>query len=249
MVTYEDITELFERAAAEVGLSAHPDYLLNIRTLEREFACTLHAGPCEDAEHHAACTVSFAWGPLDTVLSMEGAEGICDFFHEPDEACAHLQTDEVPPLGLDLSYTLPLRNLPLNDASLRNLQATMRALKLNVAEHSSRAVETQPNIALVSGESGLQAEALTLQQRVELPLWDPDGPSGYRSAGDRRNGHATFGRGHRHEYGSHDEPHPEEWLPHLMTEVANDIARVLEALDAVRVAGRTGTAADGSAEN
>lgn len=249
MVTYEDITEMLISAAEDIGLAAHPEHWLNTQSLEREFACTLHVGTCEEAEHHAACTVSFAWGPLDTVLSIEGAEGVCDFFHEPEESCPHLQTDEVPPLTLELSYSLALKNMQLSDTSLKHLQSVMRSLKLNAAEHSSRAVETQPNVAMISGESGLQAEALTLQQRVELPLWDPEGVNGFRMSGERRSGHTTSGRGHRRDYGDHDEPHPEDWLPHLLSEVANDIARVLDALDAVRTQGRMSSTTDGSSDN
>ena len=248
MVTYEDITEIFLSAAEETGLSVHPEFWLNTQTLEREFACTLHAGPCEEAEDRAACTVSCAWGPLDTVLSIDGAEGVCEFFHEPDESCPHLHTDEVPPLTLDLAYSLPLHDTPLDDGSLKQLQRAMRSLKMHAAEHSSRAVETQPNVALISGESGLQAEALTLQQRVELPLWDPEGPSGFHASGERRSGHTTLGRSFHHDLGDKDEPHPEDWLPHLLVEVAADVARVLAALDAARPLGRTGMAADGRDE-
>lgn len=249
MVTYEDITDLLTKAAEEVGLSAHPEFLLNTVTLDREFTCTLHAGTCEEAEGHAVCNVALNWGPLDTVLSMEGAEGVCDFFHEPEETCPHLQTDEVPPLTIDLSYALQLKDMALSEASLKQLQQVLRSLKLNAAEHSSRAVETEPNVAMISTENGLMAEAITLQQRVELPLWDPEGPSGFRSSGDRRSGHTTVGRGHRYEFGEHDEPHPEDWLPHLMLEVANDVARVLGALDTVQVAGRTSSASEEQPED
>lgn len=244
MVTYEDITEIFLSAAEETGLSVHPEFWLNTQTLEREFACTLHAGPCEEAENRAACTVSCAWGPLDTVLSIDGAEGVCEFFHEPEETCPHLHTDEVPPLTLDLAYSLPLHDIPLDDGRLKQLQAMMRSLKMHAAEHSSRAVETQPNVALISGESGLQAEALTLQQRVELPLWDPEGPSGFRASGERLSGHTTLGRAFRHDLGDRDEPHPEDWLPHLLVEVAADVARVLAALDGARPLGNAGSASE-----
>ena len=244
MVTYEDITELFKQAAEEVGLSAHPETWLNTTTLEREYSCVLHAGPCEDADKHAACTLGMSWGPLDTVLSIDGAEGVCDFFHEPEESCPHLQTDEVPPLTLDLSYMLPLKDMALTDQSLKQLQSVMRSLKLNAAEHSSRAVETQPNMALMSTENGLMAEAITLQQRVELPLWDPEGPSGLRSTGERRSGHSTVGRAQRYEFGDEEDAHPEDWLPHLLLEVAGDVARVLGALDTVHVTGRAGGAED-----
>jgi hypothetical protein len=249
MVTYEDITEMFLTAAEEAGLAVHPEYWLNTQTLEREFSCTLHPGTCEEAEHHAACIVTFGWGPLDTVLSFDGAAGVCEFFHEPDESCPHLQTDEVPPLALDLTYSLALHSTSLDDASLKHLQSVMRSLKLNASEHSSRAMETRPNVALISGESGLQAEALTLQQHVELPLWDPEGISGFRGSGDRHRHHPTPGRGHRHEFVDEDEPHPEEWLPHLLIEVAGDIARVLGALDMVRPLGRAGSPADGATDN
>jgi hypothetical protein len=249
MVTYEDITDLFVKAAEEVGLSAHPETWLNSATLEREFNCTLHAGTCEEAEGHAACTVAMNWGPLDTVLSIDGAEGVCDFFHEPEESCPHLQTDEVPPLTLDLSYILPLKDMSLDDASLKQLQSVMRSLKLNAAEHSSRALETQPNVALMSNENGLMAEAITVQQRVELPLWDPEGPSGFRSSGDRRSGHTTVGRGQRYDFSDQEDPHPEDWLPHLLLEVAGDVARVIGALDTVHVSGRTGSATDDQAED
>ncbi|MGH2502698.1 MAG: hypothetical protein ACRDID_09310, partial [Ktedonobacterales bacterium] len=103
MITYEDITEMILNAIDATGLSAHPEFWLNTQTLEREFACAMHPGPCEEAERRATCTLSFAWEPLDSVLSLEGAEGVCDFFHEPDEECAHLRTENVPPLSLDLA--------------------------------------------------------------------------------------------------------------------------------------------------
>ena len=63
MVTYEDISEMFLNAVEETGLSVHPEFWLNTQTLEREFACTLHAGPCAEAERRATCTLSFAWAP------------------------------------------------------------------------------------------------------------------------------------------------------------------------------------------
>lgn len=247
MVTYEDVTEMFLTAAEATGLSVHPEFWLNSQTLEREFACTMHPGPCEEAEAHASCTVSFAWGPLDTVLSIDGAEGICDFFHEPDEDCPHLHTEDVPPLTLDLAFTLSLAAVAFNQS---DMQILARNLKLHASEHSSRAVETRPTIALAFDDNGTQAEALTLQQRVELPLWDPEGISGFRtSASDRRSGHMTLGRGRRRdERDEHDErddyddssdPHPEAWLPHLFTEVMNDITNVIASLESARISGRT----------
>lgn len=233
MVTYEDVTEMFLSAAEATGLSVHPEFWLNSQSLEREFACTLHPGPCEEAENRATCTVSFAWGPLDTVLSIDGAEGICDFFHDPDENCPHLHTDDVPPLALDLTFSLPLDAAGVSPSSLQMLA---RTLKLRASEHSSRAIETRPTIGLVFGDNGMQADALTLQQRVELPLWDPEGISGFRTSSERRAGHITFGRRRRDDFdddtdSDNDEPHPEDWLPHLFTEVMNDITNVIAALE------------------
>jgi hypothetical protein len=209
--------------------------------LEREFACTLHPGPCEEAEHRAVCTLSFAWGPLDTALSIDGAEGVCEFFHEPDESCPHLHTENVLPLVIDLSYSLPLAHV---DLSAINLQVIARLVKLRASEHSSRAVETRSNVALALGDTSMEAEALTLQQRVELPLWDPEGVSGFRASADYRDGHMTLGRRRRPSVYNPNEPHPEEWLPHMFTEVAADIASVLDALETSGASGPASRAYD-----
>jgi hypothetical protein len=241
MVTYEDITDMFLNAIDATGLSAHPEFWLNTQTMEREFACALHPGPCEEADHRATCTVSFAWGPLDSVLSIDGAEGVCDFFHEPDEDCPHLHTENVPPLILDLAYNLPMERVSLDSLNLRQLA---RTLKLRASEHSSRAGETRPSIALALGDSNMEAEALTLQQRVELPLWNPEGVSGFRASAsslDRRSGHGALGRGRARG----DQPHPEEWLPHLLAEVADDISRVVVALEEMRSLGQGGAYGSG----
>jgi hypothetical protein len=246
MVTYEDVTEMFLNAAENTDLSVHPEFWLNTQTLEREFSCTLHPGPCEEAEHRANCTVSFAWGPLDTVLSIDGAEGVCDFFHEPDEECTHLHTEDVPPLVLDLAYSLPLDHVSLNAIDLRLLA---RTIKLRASEHSSRAVETRSNIALGLGENSMEAEALTLQQRVELPLWDPEGVSGFRAGGEQREGHITLGRGWRRGGRQEEVPHPEDWLPHLFAEVIEDISRVFEALEAPSQFGYPSGAHDSAQDN
>ncbi|MBF6590133.1 MAG: hypothetical protein IVW57_06310 [Ktedonobacterales bacterium] len=249
MVTYEEITEMVLAAAEETGLSMHPEFWLNTQTLEREFACTLHPGPCEDAEHRAACTLSFAWAPLDTVLSFEGAEGVCEFFHEPDEECPHLHTENVPPLVLDLSYTLPLEHLRLSEV---NLHVLARTLKLRASEHSGRAVETRSTIALALGESSMETEALTLRQRVELPLWNPDGVNGFRAGDAHREGHGKLpGSPRRRARDAQDTPtpHPEDWLPHLCVEVAEDIAHVLEAMESARTLGRISGAHESGSEN
>jgi hypothetical protein len=245
MVTYEDVTEMFLNAAEETGLSVHPEFWMNTQTLEREFACTLHPGPCQDAEQRASCTLSFAWGPLDTVLSIDGAEGICDFFHEPDEDCPHNHTENVPPLILDLSYSLPMDRINLGSIDLRLLA---RTIKLRASEHSSRAVETRSNIALGLGESDMEAEALTLQQRVELPLWDPEGVSGFQASADQREGHMTLGRVRRRGQQT-DGPHPEDWLPHLFNEVVEDISQVLQSLESTGSFGYPSSAHDTNAEN
>jgi hypothetical protein len=235
MVTYEDITRLFLQTAATVGLTTHPEYWMNAETLEREFACTCHMGSCEEAENRSACTVSFTWGALDTVLSLEGPTGICDFFHEPDDQCPHLHTDDVPALALDLAYSVNFSSMPLSD--IGSLQLLARTLKLRASEHSSRASETRPGVALVLGDSGMQVEALTLQQRVEIPLWHPEGRiRGISESGSHAGRYLYSLRRLQHEDVNRD-PHPKEWLPAFFAEVCADIARVLAALDIARALG------------
>jgi hypothetical protein len=252
MVTFEDVTEMFLNAAEATALSVHPEFWLNSQTLEREFACTLHPGPCEEADHRATCTVTFAWGPLDTVLSIEGAEAICDFFHTPDDDCPHLRTEGVPPLNVDLTFSLPMAD---GDFSLSALQTLARTFRLRASEHSSRASETKPRIGLSFADNGIQADSLTLEQRLELPLWDPEGMGGfYRSGIDRPAGHITLGRSRSSRRDDEDEregddPHPEDWLPHLFTEVMDDITRVIEALEGSSAAGRPSASPDSGQEN
>lgn len=243
MVTYEDLTEMFLNAAEETGLSVHPEFWMNTQTLEREFACTLHPGPCEEAEQRAVCTLSFAWGPLDTALSIDGAEGVCEFFHEPDESCPHLHTENVLPLVVDLSYSVPLAHIDLGSI---NLQTIARLVKLRASEHSSRAVETRSNVALALGNESMEAEALTLQQRVELPLWDPEGVSGFHVTEEYREGHMTLGRTRRRSSSNSSAPHPEDWLPHIFAEVAADINGVLNALESSRYGGSMPSTYDNS---
>ena len=243
MVTFEDVTEMFLAAAESTGLSVHPESWLNVQTLEREFSCTLHPGPCEEAEQRATCQVSFGWGPLDTVLSVDGAESICEFMHEPDEDCPHLHTENVPPLDLDLTYSLPLDHMRLSELNMQNIS---RTLKLRASEHSSRAVETQPAISLTLGDGAMEADLLALQQHVELPLWDPDGMSGFRSGMDYREGHFPLLRSRQRAApgGTGATPHPEAWLPSLFNEVLADIMRVIEALESSRAMGRITGAQD-----
>ena len=244
MLTYEDITEYFLKAASSVTLMTHPEHWSNSRSLEREFACTCHSGSCEEAENRSTCTVSFTWGTLDTALSLDGPIGICDFFHEPEHDCPHLHTRDIPPLVIDLSYSLLLNGASISDTVLLSLT---QMLKLRASEHSSRAVETRPGITMALHDNRLQPEAITLQQRVELPIWHPEGMRGLHDLHD--NSHYPVSgryipRRHRpideeeedeeEEEVVADNPRPEEWVPQVMVEVCEDILQVLEALDAVR---------------
>ena len=244
MLTFEDLTGWFLKSAANLGLMAHPEYWVNSRSLEREFAWTCHTGSCEGAENRSSCTVSFSWSPLDTALSLEGPTGVCNFFHEPEDDCPHLHTHEIPPLVIDLSYSLTLNGA---GASLSEgvLLPLMQMLRLRASEHSSRAVETRPGISMILHENRLQPVALTLQQRVELPIWHPEG---IRSLQDdqhyRSSERAAWQRWREiddedHEEGEvlADNPRPEDWLPRVMVEVCQDILQVLEALEAVRTYG------------
>jgi hypothetical protein len=239
MLTFEDVTGYFLKAATSFELMTHPEFWVNARSLEREFACTCHTGSCEDAEAHGSCTLSFTWSTLDTALSLEGPIGICDFFHEPEEQCPHLHTSDIPPLVLDLAYTAPLN---INGAQVfdTTLLLQVQTLKLRASEQSSRAIETRPGVTLTLQESLLHLEALTLQQRVELPIWHPEGMRGlhdelhYRSSRFAQRRHRTIDDEDEVSEVVADNPHPEEWLPQVMEEVCQDILKVLEALDAVR---------------
>src|SRR5260221_7825757 len=59
MLTFEDVTGYFLKAAASLDLVTHPEYWVNSRSLEREFACTCHTGSCEEGETRSSCTLSF----------------------------------------------------------------------------------------------------------------------------------------------------------------------------------------------
>ncbi len=225
MLTYEDVTAYFLKAAASLSLATHPEYWFNSRSLEREFTCTCHAGSCEEAEQRSSCTISFSWGPLDTALSLEGPVGVCDFFHEPGQNCAHLHTSAIPPLVLDLSYALPLNGVMIGEEQLLSLT---QLLRLRASESSRRTTETIPGVSMVLQDNRLRPDALTLQQRVELPVWHPEGMRGLASE-------ALQPQVESEDEDSEviaDEPHPEEWLPRVMVEVCQDILNVLAALDA-----------------
>jgi hypothetical protein len=233
LLTYEDVTGYFLKAASSLELTTHPEYWLNSRSLEREFACTCHAGSCEEGEQCSSCNISFSWGPLDTALSLDGPVGICDFFHEADADCPHLHTSAIPPLVLDLSYSLSVQGAEISEGTLLNLT---QMLRLRASEHSRLTIETSPGVSMVLHDNRLQPDMLTLQQRVELPIWHPDGMRGLHD-----DMHAPY-RIERH-FPNHDEeeesaeiiadnPRPEDWLPQVLIEVCQDILHVLAALDA-----------------
>jgi hypothetical protein len=230
MITFEDVRRIFLRASEAAGISTHPDVWLNPETLDRDFECICHLGPCEEAENRATCTVSFTWSPLDTALALEGPQGVCEFFHEPNDTCPHLHTEDVPPLALDLTYIVGLRNVPLADL---DLQPLVRSVKFRASENSSRAIESRPNVALVYGDHGPEAESVSLQQHVELPLWNPDSLTAFREFVERSRTSGPHGRRsiRRYEDDEEDPTHQEEWLPPLLEEVVADIERVLTALD------------------
>jgi hypothetical protein len=242
MLTFEDVTGYFLKAAVSLNLVTHAEYWVNARSLEREFTCTCHTGNCEGAEAHSACTLSFTWSTLDTALSLEGPIGVCDFFHEPEEHCPHLHTKDIPPLVLDLAYTVPLT---MNGASVYDsaLLSLTQTIKLRASEQSSRAIETRPGVTFTLQESRLQPEALTLQQRVELPIWHPEGMHGLHDEQHFRSGrfvqrrHRTIEEEDEVDEVVADNPRPEEWLPEVMEDVGQDILKVLEALDAVHSTG------------
>jgi hypothetical protein len=93
---------------------------------------------------------------------------------------------------------------------------------------------------MVLQHNQLRPDVLTLQQRVELPIWHPDGMHGLHDDTKYSN-HPYKAQLYLHETEEDDEagelvadePHPEEWLPQVMVEVCQDIVSVLKALDAI----------------
>jgi hypothetical protein len=89
-------------------------------------------------------------------------------------------------------------------------------------------------------EGSLQPEALTLQQRVELPIWHPAGMRGLHDDPDSYNEQSHQQQGQQSETENEEEeiiivadnPRPEDWLPKVMEEVCQDILHVIETLDA-----------------
>lgn len=229
MITYEDVVRILLRAADHQNITTHYDTWLNPETLEREFESVCHVGPCEDAEDKATCTISYSWSPLDTALALDGPQGVCEFFHEPNDTCPHLHTEEVPPLALDLAYTVELNRIPLERL---NLQPLVRMLRFRASENSSRAIETRPNINVIQGDQGLEADSVTLQQHVELPLWNPESLTTFREMIEHQRG-GRHGRSRFRRYDDEEDEGmgQEEWLPPLLEEVVADIHQVLIALD------------------
>ncbi len=234
MLTYEDMTALFVQAANEVGLVTHPEFWLNTRSLEREFTCACHTGSCEEVELRSSCNLSCTWGPLDTALSIDGPAGVCDFFHEADPNCPHRRTDAIPPLVFDLSYSLSLNGMAISDEALLVLVQT---LKMRASEQSLRTVETRPCINMMLHENQLVPETLSLQQRVEIPIWHPRGIHGLHDDPlypVQRTYVRVEDELELEEMGEVviEEPNPDSWLPRVMYEVCQDIVHVLAALDA-----------------
>src|SRR5258708_1165609 len=105
MLTFEDVTGYFLKAAPSLDLVPYPESWVNSRSFGRDFACTCHTGSGEEGETRSACTFFFTWSTGDTAFSLEGPIGVCDFSHEPDELCPPLHPRDTPPLALDLAYT------------------------------------------------------------------------------------------------------------------------------------------------
>jgi hypothetical protein len=227
VLTFEDVTGYFLKAAASTQLITHPEYWTNNRTLEREFTCACHAGPCEDVEQRSTCTLSLSWGALDTILSLEGPASICDFFHEPNHDCSHRHTTMVPSLVIELTYTLPLHGTTITEEMLLSLT---QMLKLRASEHSKRTAETRPGISMMLHENRLRPDMLMLQQRVDLPIWHPEGIHGLPDDFPFY-GHTQLDEDEENPDALPEEPRPEEWLPQMMVEVCQDIVQVLDALE------------------
>ncbi len=233
MLTYEDMTGLFLKAADSLDLVAHPEFWSNTRSLEREFSCTCHLGSCDDIELQSSCTTAFTWGPLDTALSLDGTKGMCEFFHDADDDCPHLHTSSIPPLVLDLSYSLPLNGISISEDTLLSLT---QMLKLRASEQSRRTIETRPSISMILHEHRLVPEMLNVQQRVEIPIWHPLGIHGLHDDAHFSHSADASNKNEYISYRMHEEaedPRPEEWLPQVLVEVCQDIVQVLGALDSI----------------
>src|SRR5260370_16886680 len=116
-------------------------------------------------------------------------------------------------------------------------------IKLNASEHSRRANDTRPGVSMILQDNRLQAEALTLQQRVELPIWHPEGMRGLhedpqaRSARSVQRHRSVNEEDEEETSDEHDEieaaadnPRPQDFLPHIMPHFCQNIHHVLQTL-------------------
>jgi hypothetical protein len=113
------------------------------------------------------------------------------------------------------------------------LLSLTQILRLRASESSRRTVETRPGVNMVLQDNRLRPDTLTLQQRVELPVWHPEGMRGL--SGTEQHQVERLSTIEDDEDGVEviaDDPHPEDWLPRVMEEVCQDILGGLEALDA-----------------
>ncbi|GCE17933.1 hypothetical protein [Dictyobacter kobayashii] len=230
MLTFEDLTGLFIKTARDLGLVVHPESWLNTRSLEREFSCACHTGNCDDVEEQSSCILSFSWGVLDTAISTDGLAAICEFFHDVEQDCGHLHTSAIPPLVLDLSYSLALHGEAPSEETLLSLA---QMLKLQASEQSRRTTETRPGVSMILRDNRLYPEVLNLQQRVEIPIWHPLGMRGLHEE-QPVPGESILVQvddGEIEKIVLPDDPQPEEWLPEVLVDVCQDIMQVLAALE------------------
>lgn len=231
MLSYEDVIRIFLRATERQEITAHPETWLNPESLDRSFECVCHLGSCEDLGHQATCTIQISWSPLDTSLSFDGPRGICEFFHEPNEICPHLHTEEVPPLALDLTYMLEVDGLSTTDVDFHSI---MRALRLGASEFSSRSIETRTSMNLIDGDTDAVIDSITLVQHVELPLWNPESlTTPFQDIIEHQKISGPHSRRSSFLYDDEedDTTYQEAWLPLLIDEAATDIKHMLEMLD------------------
>ena len=150
-------------------------------------------------------------------------------FYDVEDDCAHLHTSSIPPLLLDLTYSLSLNGTAPSDELLLSL---LQILKLQASEHSRRTSETRPGVAWYC-ENRLYPETLTLQQRVKIPIWHPLGMRGLHEDQPvpEKSLLIRTDDGETEQIVLSDDPHPEEWLPAVMAEVCQDITQVLAAFE------------------
>src|SRR6266852_3599741 len=89
MLTYEDMTTYFLQAAANNTVTTHPEYWINSRSLEREFACTCHLGSCEEVEQHSTCTLSFTHATSHHLRSTSPTASPSTAHSSLRPACSH----------------------------------------------------------------------------------------------------------------------------------------------------------------